>query len=319
MSNDEPVLIIDDSIDDADFASIILREAGVNNIIHATNLSDAVNLLKNGDIKRVVLDLGGIVKGSNNPMATLDALEEEGIKDLQVIVLTGNKNPAIRQQVESRGYQCLTKDSALDIVESSTLLPEAIARLQPSYHHADLEQNMLLRELFVKYEVMEGRVVRIELQIDRVLLALAQTDTTGVPEMKLNFRYLDTRVTHIEVLRNQFGEVSVRQDFFQQQLAEIKTNSTNYTTNLQSVLEDVKHLKSLAEENQWLITSSRHVKNIGLFLLSKVREGVIKYIKLIVITVLAGVLASSPAWFPIIKQMPDLQRMLKWAIENIKE
>lgn len=309
--DNEPVLIIDDSIDDAGFAKIILKESGLNNVVHATNLNDAIDMLKTKDIRRVVLDLGGIVRGSSNPMATLDALEQEGIRDLQVVVLTGNKNPAIKEQVENRGYQCLTKDSALDLVENSTLLPEAIARLPASYHHADLKQDIFIQELFMKNKALEEKVLRLESLVDKLLLA--KGDTNGMQEMALSFKFLDTRVTHIEVLRNQFGEISVRQDFLQQQLSETKNTSAT----IELLTKDIKHLTSLAEESQWIINISRQARKISLVIIEKAKEIVFKYIKIVLVGVLTTLLMSAPAWFPVVKKMPDLQKALKWAIENL--
>lgn len=322
MSNNEPVLIIDDSLNDADFARIILKESGFDNVFHATNLNDAVEMLKTNEIRRVVLDLGGIVKGSSNPMATLDSLEKEGISDLQVVVLTGNKNPVIKEQVEQRGYQCLTKDSALDLVENSTLLPEALTKLLPSYVHADLNQDILIRELFLKKQVLEDRVIRLESLIDQLLLAKMdnsgiQENSNKIQEILLSFRFLDTRVTHMEVLRNQFSEVSIRQDYFQQQVAEIKTHSTHSISTIDSLVKEVKDLTTLAEENEWLITFIRHGRKIVLFFIGKAKEVVFKYMKMALVCLLTSLVASSPAWFPIVKKMPELQKVFKWAIENL--
>jgi CheY-like chemotaxis protein len=316
MSNNEPILIIDDSLNDAEFAKIILKESGEENIIHATSLGDAVTLLKRGDIKRVVLDLGGLVKGSSNPMATLDALEKEGIRDLQVVVLTGNKNPTVREEVEKRGYQCLTKDRALDLVESSTMLPDAIARLPPSYH-ADLKQDIYIKELFLINQSLESRIKRLESQFDQLLLS--RTHNSGSDEVLLKMQYLETKITHIELMRNHIGEVSIKQDFFQQQITEIKSSSSNHIVTIETLLKDVKHLMGLAEEHKWLIIFSRYIKKVILFFAQKIKELVLKYIGVLITGFLLTALASASIWFPALKENPRLQQFVKWAIENVTE
>jgi CheY-like chemotaxis protein len=168
-SGNQPTLIVDDSSEDCEVAELILNEAGLTNVSHTDNIENAIQILqKNNDIKQVILDLGGVVKKGKNahPLAAIEALEKANIPDLQVIILSGNKNPEIERQIQQKGYQYLLKDTALNLSENSRLLPEAIARLSTS--STDLEQSIYIRELLLRVNLAEQKISQLENRIIQV-------------------------------------------------------------------------------------------------------------------------------------------------------
>jgi CheY-like chemotaxis protein len=295
-----PILIIDDSPNDGEFAEIILRESGFEGVTSTTKLSDAIEMLKADDtIKRVVLDLGGLVRKSDNPLAALDALEAEGFPDLQIVVLTGNKNPALVREIQQRGYQCLTKENALDLVERSSVLPDAITNLESN--NLNLRQNVYVNELF-------ARLNRVEKQIDGILLlsgasnlqALA-TDVKAI-ESQLNLLYeARERITDIE---NNYKVLDIRFSEFQLEFKIINTE------------KNIK-LLNLLSKAIWLLRLNQKFCNLCIFVFSEIYKMIFDNLKMIFVTFVTTIVVTSSLWNKWTNQLPEIQNKIRVAIEQL--
>jgi CheY-like chemotaxis protein len=295
-----PILIIDDSPNDGEFAEIILRESGFEGVTSTTKLSDAIEILKADDtIKRVVLDLGGLVRKSDNPLAALDALEAEGFPDLQIVVLTGNKNPALVREIEQRGYQCLTKENALDLVERSSVLPDAIANLESS--NLNLRRNIHVNELF-------ARLSRVENQIDGILLmsgasnlqSLA-TDVKAI-ESQLNLLYeLKERITEIE---GSYKSIDIKFSEFQLEFKILNTE------------KNIK-LLTLLSKAIWLLKLNQKFCNLCVFIFSEIYKMVFDNLKIIFVTGVTSIVVTSSLWNKWTNKLPEIQNKIRVGIEQI--
>jgi CheY-like chemotaxis protein len=295
-----PILIIDDSPNDGEFAEIILRESGFEGVTSTTKLSDAIEILKaDNTIKRVVLDLGGLVRKSDNPLAALDALEAEGFPDLQIVVLTGNKNPALVQEIKQRGYQCLTKENALDLVQKSSALPDAIANLESN--NLNLRQNIYVNELF-------ARLGRVEKQLDGILLmsgasnlqALA-TDIKAI-ESQLNLLYeLKEQITEIE---KNYKTIDIKFSEFQ---LEFKIISTE---------KNIK-LLNLLSKAIWLLKLNQKFCNLCVFIFSEIYKMVFDNLKMIFVTFITTIVVTSSLWSKWTSKLPEIQNKIRVVIEQL--
>lgn len=298
---DAPILIIDDSANDGEFAEIILRESGFGGVLSTTKLSDAIEILKsNNTIKQVVLDLGGLVRTSDNPLAALNALEAEGFPDLQIVVLTGNKNPALVREIEKRGYQCLIKESALDLVQKSSALPDAIANLQ-STTCVNLRENIHVNELF-------ARVSRLENQIDGILL---HSGTNNLQSLAHDIKFIESQLSLLYDLRDRIAEFradrEVRNEEFNEFQVEFKIIST----------EKNIELLVLLNKAVWLLKLNQKFCDLAAFISNEIYKTIFDNLKLILLGAITAIVATSPLWNNWVNELPKIQNKIKIAIEYL--
>lgn len=294
-----PILIIDDSPNDGEFAEIILREAGFEGVISTTKLSSAIEILKaDNNIKRVVLDLGGLVRESDNPLAALNALEAEGFPDLQIVVLTGNKNPALIREIEKRGYQCLTKENALDLDRKSSVLPDAIANLHPNC--TNLRENIHVNELFVRVSRLEGQIDGILLHSGGNLKALAH-----------DVRFIESQLNLLYDLRDQIAVFKIdreaRSEEFNEFQLEFKTISTDKNIELLILLDKAVWLLKLNQKFcDLIVLTSNLIKGI-----------IFDNLKLILFGAVTAIVVTTPWWNIYINELPRIQNKIRIAIEQL--
>jgi CheY-like chemotaxis protein len=295
-----PILIIDDSLDDGEFAEIILRESGFEGVTSTTKLSDAIEMLKaDNTIKRVVLDLGGLATKSDNPLAALDALEAEGFPELQIVVLTGNKNPALVREIEGRGYQCLTKENALDLVQPSSALPDAIANLKSN--GLNLRQNVYVNELFARLE-------RVEKQIDGILLMSGasnlQSLATDVKAIESQLYLLYENKERIAEIENNYKILDVRFSEFQLEFKIINTE------------KNIK-LLTLLSKAIWLLKLNQKFCNLCIFIFTEIYKMIFDNLKMIFVTFFTTIIVTSSLWNKWTNQLPEIQNKIRVAIEQL--
>ena len=295
-----PILIIDDSPNDGEFAEIILREYGFDGIISATKLSDAIQILKADDtIKRVVLDLGGLVRGSDNPLAALNVLEAEGFPDLQIVVLTGNKNPALIQEIGKRGYQCLTKENALDLVQKSSALPDAIANLQASC--VNLRENIHVNELF-------ARVSRVENQIDGILLLSGSGNLQSVIN---DVKFIESQLNLLYELRDKVTEFRVERENKEEEFSEFQLEFKVLST------EKNIELLTLLSKAIWLLRINQKFCNLVVFMSTEINKMILENLKLILLGAITAIIVTSPLWNNWVNEWPRIENKIRIAIKQI--
>ncbi|MGL5876767.1 MAG: hypothetical protein ACRC2V_03125 [Xenococcaceae cyanobacterium] len=300
MKNDDtPVLIIDDSFNDGEFAEIVLRESGFE-VSSVTKLSDAIDILKGSNIKRVVLDLGGLVKNSDNPLAALNALEEEGLEDLQIVVLTGNKNPSLVREIEKRGYQCVLKDAALDLERKSDVLPNAIANLSSSHSH-DLRSNVHVNELF-------ARISRIENQLDGLLLSLGNSNLQSLHH---ELKFVESQVNSLQETKDRVAEIKIDCRSLEEQFAILKSEVKLLNTDKNT------ELLLLLSKSTWILRINRRLSNICVLISTEINKWFVDNLKLILLGAVATLLTTSPLWNTWINELPRIQNKIRVAIEHL--
>lgn len=294
-----PILIVDDSTNDGEFAEIILRESGFNGVFSTTKLFDAIEILKaDSSIKRVVLDLGGLVRQSDNPLAALDALEAEGFSDLQIVVLTGNKNPALIQEIEKRGYQCLIKEKALDLVQKSSALPDAISNLRPAY--PNLREDIHVNELF-------ARVSRLEGQIDGILLHSGG----NLQALSHDVKFIESQLNLLYDLRDRIAEFKIdreaRSEEFDEFQLEFKTVSTSKNIELLILLDKAV----------WLLRLNQKFCDLIVFTFDLIKGIIFDNLKLIILGAITAIVVTSPLWNNWVNEWPRIQNKFRIAIEYL--
>jgi CheY-like chemotaxis protein len=299
-SEREPILIIDDSPNDGEFAEIILRESGFDGVTSTTRLSDAIEILKaDNTIKRVVLDLGGLVRKSDNPLAALNALEAEGFPDLQIVVLTGNKNPALVREIEKRGYQCLTKENALDLVEKSSALPDAIAKLESS--NLNLRQNIHVNELF-------ARVKRLETQIDGILLL---SGTSNLQSLAIDVKAIESQLNLLYELKDRIAEFERSDQILRETIGEFRLEIKVINTE-----KNIELLKLLSKAI-WLLKLNQKFCNLCVFVFTEMYKMVFENIKIILLGCATTIVVTSSFWHKLTDNLPEIQEKIKTTIENL--
>ncbi|NJK76388.1 MAG: hypothetical protein HC942_23320 [Microcoleus sp. SU_5_6] len=263
-------------------------------------------ILKSNGIRRcrIVLDLGGTAGDPDNPLAAIDAIEKsEDLDDARILVLTGNKNPKTIEEVEARGYKCLMKSQALDLVDRSDELPKALSTLTGT----DLRRNIHIHELFI-------RVERVEDQIDAIFLT---PSSTAVRDLARDVQFIEARILGFESNNNRLSELTVRQESSTEDLRNIQLKIEKIEQECAQILESQSKITSAISGGLWLFAANRKSQEVLKFIAFEGRKWAIDNVKLIVIINVTALLVSSPLWVSTLDKIPAWTNKVRGAIEHL--
>lgn len=321
MFKNKTVVIIDDSEDDLLFAEYLLNKGGYGQVIKTYSLAEGINAVKEYNAQVVMLDLMGLPDISDvNPTSAYRMLKEE-CPNVNIIVLSGNHNPEIKQEVKAGGAIFLSKQEALRVTDS------------------DAEMGSLARTLSETFpsKLLESRIIYLETHIARLegylFNSLASRQGVSAPHQEvvlsnavIEIAALRERVKHLEEREQDFVFIRDKCNSFEsfflmitgnssedrQELVRLRDELVSFnrdmrtlelrivTANAAQVKEiDIDTLIETSRKYKWLFTWICRISDFSGKLRTAVLANVYKEVIGVGILVFAGV--TSPKWMPVIK------------------